>query len=147
MFCNRAIYHKGWTAVTRHGVPWLGAYKRSFDEDVWELYDTNSDWTQAHDLAKEHPKKLAELQRLFLNLVDGKPVGRGRVEQTVPMAFSADETCDVGQENGSPVSADYGPTGNEFYGEVNWVQIDLEKDDHDHTISPDERFKIAMARQ
>ncbi len=51
MFCNRGIYHKGWTAVTRHGVPWVGAYKRSFDEDVWELYDTNSDWTQARDLA------------------------------------------------------------------------------------------------
>ena len=66
MFCNRGIYHKGWTAVTRHGVPWLGAYKRGFDEDVWELYDTNTDWTQAHDLAKENPKKLAELQRLFL---------------------------------------------------------------------------------
>ena len=66
MFCNRGIYHKGWTAVTRHGVPWLGAYKRAFDDDVWELYDTNTDWTQAHDLAQENPKKLAELQRLFL---------------------------------------------------------------------------------
>ena len=66
MFCNRGIYHKGWTAVTRHGVPWVGAYKRGFDEDVWELYDTNTDWTQSKDLAKENPKKLAELQRLFL---------------------------------------------------------------------------------
>ena len=66
---------------------------------------------------------------------------------TVPMLFSADETCDVGKETGSPVSPDYGTTGNEFSGEVNWVQIDLEKDDHDHLISPDERFKIAMARQ
>ena len=47
MFCNRGIYHKGWTAVTRHGVPWVGAYKRTFDDDVWELYDTNKDWTQA----------------------------------------------------------------------------------------------------
>ena len=62
MFCNRGIYHKGWTAVTRHGVPWVGAYKRSFDEDVWELYDTTRDWTQAHDLAKENPAKLEELQ-------------------------------------------------------------------------------------
>jgi arylsulfatase A-like enzyme len=34
-------------------------------EDVWELYDTNKDWSQAHDLAKEMPEKLAELQRLF----------------------------------------------------------------------------------
>ena len=33
---------------------------------MWELYDTNTDWTQAKDLAKENPKKLAELQRLFL---------------------------------------------------------------------------------
>ena len=66
MFCNRGIYHQGWTAVTRHGVPWVGAYKRGFDEDVWELYDTNNDWTQSKDLAKENPKKLAELQRLFL---------------------------------------------------------------------------------
>ena len=41
--------------------------------------------------------------------VDGKQVGQGRVEQTVPMAFSADETCDVGKEAGSPVSPDYGP--------------------------------------
>jgi len=66
MLCNRGVYHKGWTAVTRHGVAWVGAYKRSFDEDVWELYDTNTDWTQARDLAKEHPTKLSELQRLFL---------------------------------------------------------------------------------
>ncbi len=285
MFCNRGIYHKGWTAVTRHGVPWLGAYKRAFDDDVWELYDTNTDWTQSKDLAKENPKKLAELQRLFIieaakyrvlplddrtferfnpdlagrpqlikgksqilfggmgrlsensilsiknrsyaitadldvpksgaegviiaqggNLngwslyakggrlkycynffgievtyveatqpipagnhqvrmefkydgggtakgggvtlfVDGKAVGEGRIEKTVPMAFSADETCDVGKEAGSPVSPDYGPTGNEFSGEVNWVQIDLEKDDNDHMISPEERFRVAMARQ
>jgi hypothetical protein len=66
MFCNRGIYHKGWTAVTRHGVPWVGAYDRAFDDDVWELYDTNTDWTQSKDLAKENPEKLAELQRLFL---------------------------------------------------------------------------------
>jgi arylsulfatase len=37
----------------------------SLDDDVWELYDTNKDWSQAHDIAKEMPKKLAELQRLF----------------------------------------------------------------------------------
>ena len=78
---------------------------------------------------------------------DGTKTGEGRVEMTVPMAFSADETCDVGMEGGSPVSTDYGPTGNAFTGEVNWVQIDLEKDDHDHLITPEERFQIAMARQ
>jgi len=67
MLCNRGIYHKGWTAVTRHSIPWdFGADRVAFDDDVWELYDTSSDWTQAHNLAAEHPKKLAELQRLFL---------------------------------------------------------------------------------
>jgi arylsulfatase A-like enzyme len=285
MFCNRGIYHKGWTAVTRHGVPWLGSYQRAFDEDVWELYDTSSDWTQSKDLAKDNPKKLAELQRLFLIeaakysvlplddrtferfnadlagrpqlikgnsqilfggmsrlsenslvvthnksysltaeidvpktgatgaivalgggaggwslyaqngklkhcynffgvekyfaegtkpipagkhqvrmefkydgeglgkggtvslFVDGTKDGEGRVDMTVPLLFSADETCDVGKETGSPVSPDYGPSDNEFSGAVNWVQIDLEKDDHDHLITPEERFRVAMARQ
>jgi arylsulfatase len=79
--------------------------------------------------------------------VDGKKDGEGRVDMSVPMVFSADETCDVGKETGSTVSPDYGPSDNKFSGEVNWVQIDLEKDDHDHLISPDERFTIAMARQ
>ena len=65
---NRGIYHKGWTAVTRHRTPWLtGAVKlAAFDDDVWELYDTTKDWTQSKNLAKENPQKLHELQRLWL---------------------------------------------------------------------------------
>jgi arylsulfatase len=284
MFGNRGIYHKGWTAVTRHGVPWIGAYKRTFDEDIWELYDTNTDWTQSKDLAKEHPEKLHALQRLFLieatkyNVlpldgrlferfnadlagrpqlikgttqllfggmsrvsegslvvthnksysltaeievpksgangvivamggvtggwsfyakngklkhcynffgineyfaeskqaipegkhqvrmeftydgggmakggtvalyVDGKKDGEGRVERTVPMAFGT-ETCDLGKDACAPVSSDYDSRGNQFTGRVNWVQIDLEKEDPDHLVSPEERFSLAMARQ
>jgi arylsulfatase A-like enzyme len=286
MFCNRGIYHKGWTAVTRHSTPWdTSKPLPAFDDDVWELYDTNKDWTQARNIAKDNPQKLRELQRLWLieavkysvvplddrrierfnpdlagrpQLVKGKTqilfsgmgrlsensvvniknksysvtaaitvpksgangviiaqggrfngwslyakdgklkycynflgiklfyaesqqtippgeqqvrmefkydggglakggnallymggrkVGEGRVEVTVPMAFSADETCDVGKGTGSAVSPDYDAKDNEFSGEVSWVQIDLEKDDHDHLISPEERFKVAMARQ
>ena len=284
MFCNRGIYHKGWTAVTRHSIPWAATAVPAFDDDVWELYGPD-DWTQARNLARSNPEMLHELQRLWLieackynvlplddrrferfnpdlagrpqlikgttqmlfggmgrlsensvlNIknksysisaeiqvpgagaegviiaqggsvngwslyakagrlkycynffgvqlyfvesstpipagthqvrmefkydggglakggdvtlyVDGKRVGKGRVEQTVPMAFSADETCDIGKEAGSPVSPDYGPTDNEFNGAINWVQIDLEKDDHDHLITPEERFQVAMARQ
>ncbi len=55
MFGNRGIYHKGWTAVTKHRTPWeTGAdvTPPAFDDDVWELYDTTTDWTQAHDLAE-----------------------------------------------------------------------------------------------
>jgi arylsulfatase len=67
MFVNRGIYHEGWTAVTRHSTPWvMSPTLPSLEEDVWELYDTNTDWTQARDLAAEHPEKLAELQQLFL---------------------------------------------------------------------------------
>ena len=79
--------------------------------------------------------------------MDGKKDGEGRLEKTIPLLTSCDETCDIGKEGGAPVSPDYGPRGNEFSGEVNWVQIDLENDDHDHLISPEERFKMAMARQ
>ncbi len=68
MFGNRAIYHKGWTAVTRHKTPWIfmGEKVPAFDDDVWELYDTNKDWSQANNLAAQMPEKLHELQRLFL---------------------------------------------------------------------------------
>jgi arylsulfatase A-like enzyme len=287
MFCNRGIYHQGWTAVTRHSIPWVASELPPFQDDVWELYDTNTDWSQAHDLAAEQPAKLAELQELWLeearkynvlplddrrferfnadlagrpelikgdsqllfggmgrlsenstinvknkshsvtaevlvpdegaegaiisqggayagwslyahegrpkycyNLfglqrfyvegespipagthqvrmeftydggglgkggavtlyVDGEQVGEGRVEGTVPMVFSADETCDVGSDTASPVSDDYTSEESRFTGTVNWVQIDIDKaaEDVDHLISPDERLKIAMARQ
>jgi len=65
MFVNRGIYHKGWTAVTRHSIPFVVEPLPAFDDDVWELYSPD-DWTQAHDLSKEMPEKLHELQRLFL---------------------------------------------------------------------------------
>lgn len=68
MFGNRGIYHKGWTAVTRHKTPWLlvGEDVPAFDDDVWELYDTTKDWTQSKNLAKDLPDKLHDLQRLWL---------------------------------------------------------------------------------
>lgn len=68
MVGNRGIYHEGWMAVTRHGTPWemVQDGRRYFEDDVWELYDTNVDWTQARDLAAEHPGKLRQLQQLFL---------------------------------------------------------------------------------
>jgi arylsulfatase len=66
MFGNRGIYHEGWTAVTRHSLPWLHTDLPSFEDDEWELYDTTKDWSQANDLSKEMPDKLRELQDLFL---------------------------------------------------------------------------------
>jgi arylsulfatase len=68
MFGNRGIYHKGWTAVTKHKTPWIliGEKTVPFDDDNWELYDTTKDWSQANDLAKQMPEKLHELQRMWL---------------------------------------------------------------------------------
>lgn len=63
---NRGIYHEGWTAVTAHTPPVSAGPQRELEDDIWELYDTRSDWTQAHDLARENPEKLRELQRLFI---------------------------------------------------------------------------------
>ncbi|WP_006243128.1 arylsulfatase [Mycolicibacterium tusciae] len=283
MFGNRGIYHKGWTAVTKHRTPWLMTGQPALDDDVWELYGPD-DWTQAHDLAAENPQKLAELQRLWLieatkyNVVpiddrsverfdadiagrpklisgnsqtlfsgmrllencvvniknrshvvtakvtvpdagaagvivtqgggvggwslyahegalkycynffgidyfyvtaddpipsgehqlqmeftydggglgkggtvtlyyDGKAVGTGRVERTEPLAFSADEACDVGSDTGSPASQDYAAHGNKFNGVIDWVKIDVGEDSHDHLVSAEAKLNISMARQ
>ncbi len=78
---------------------------------------------------------------------DGTAVGSGRVERTQPMGFSADEACDVGRDTGSPASKDYGPTGNSFTGTIDWVQIDLGEDNHDHLVTAAERFNFAMGKQ
>jgi arylsulfatase len=287
MFGNRGIYHKGWSAITKHRTPWaMGEAKTiAFDDDVWELYDGSKDWTQAHDLAKEMPDKLHELQRLFLLearrfnvlplddrvwerliperagrptlvhgtsqvlvegmgrlnentlisvmskshavtaevvvpddgasgviinqggsgggwalyvkdgkltyaynygsittykvtsdtiipagvnqvrmefaydgggigkggdvalFVGGAPVGSGRVERTHFFSFSLDETTDVGRDSGAPVSDDYTAGDNAFTGKVNWVQIDVGSDNHDHLIDPADLLHVAMMRQ
>jgi arylsulfatase A-like enzyme len=287
MFCNRGVYHKGWTAVTRHSVPWVMATELpSFRDDVWELYGPD-DWTQSNDLSNEQPEKLQELQTLFLieaakynvlplddrraerfnpdlagrpqlirgnrqilfggmgrltensivvtknksfaltaqievpeegakgviigqggafggqslyvkdgkpafcyNLfglqrfkvygenaipagehqvrvefsydggglgkggnaslyLDGEKVGEGRIDATVPMLFSADETTDLGSDSATPVTDDLASDELEFNGRVRWVEIDLGEDaeDADHLITPEERYRIAMARQ
>ena len=72
---------------------------------------------------------------------DGSRWAPGRVEITIPMAFSADEACDVGRDTGSPASPDYGPTDNEFTGTIDWLQIDIGDDGQDHLITPEDRLK------
>jgi arylsulfatase A-like enzyme len=68
MFGNRGVYHRGWSAVTKHRTPWIlvGGTTPAFDDDLWELYDGTSDFSQAHDLSAERPELLAKLQRLWL---------------------------------------------------------------------------------
>jgi arylsulfatase len=66
MFGNRAIYHDGWFARTIHKAPWEMKPRRPLNEDIWELYDTRTDFSLTHDLAMQQSKKLKELQALFL---------------------------------------------------------------------------------
>lgn len=287
MFGNRGIYHKGWSAVTKHKTPWIlvGGQLPDFDDDVWELYDGNNDFSQANDLVAEHPELLHKLQRLWLieavkynvlpmddrsgervnpelagrptlvhgntqlffpgmgrlsensvvsiknksfsitaelevpddglrgvviaqggkfggwavfadegklafdyNVLgiqlfatrsdsvlptgkhqvrmefaydggglakggdvtlycDGEQIGAGRVDATQPMIFSADETTDIGYESGTTVSPSYTAATSKLNGKLHWVQLDVGVDDHDHFIDPEERYRIAVARQ
>ena len=81
--------------------------------------------------------------------IDGDKAGEGRVEATVPMVFSGDETTDVGKDTGTGVSPDYTTGDNNFTGRVHWVQIDIDDkaENLDHLITPEERLRVAMARQ
>jgi arylsulfatase len=66
MFGNRAVYHQGWVAACRHGrLPWENAGSFNFDDDKWELYKVDEDFSEYNDLAAQNPKKLRELQEVF----------------------------------------------------------------------------------
>ena len=78
---------------------------------------------------------------------DGDKVGEGRVEATQPLVFSADETTDIGEDFGMPVSSDYTGSTSRFNGKIDLVQIDIGDDNHDHLINPDDLIRIAMSRQ
>src|ERR1041385_1361067 len=66
MFGNRAIYHDGWVACTRHSIPWLMVKNPPLKDDVWELYHVDEDFSEANNLADKNPQKLKELQDLFM---------------------------------------------------------------------------------
>jgi len=68
MFGNRAIWADGWKAVTLHAnrMPWeLAAEVRPFEDDVWELFNVEEDWSESNDLAAQYPEKLEELKAVF----------------------------------------------------------------------------------
>jgi arylsulfatase A-like enzyme len=65
---NRAIYHDGWFAREIHRAPWEAKPRRPLqDNSAWQLYDTRTDFSLANDLAAKNPRKLAELQAVFLD--------------------------------------------------------------------------------
>jgi arylsulfatase len=88
MFGNRGIYHEGWVACTRHSIPWDTTSKiPALNDDVWELYNVNEDFSQANDLAQKYPEKLKELQAVFLKEAvrnNVLPIDDRRVERFNP---------------------------------------------------------------
>ncbi|OHX67060.1 arylsulfatase [Flammeovirga pacifica] len=65
MFGNRAIYHKGWLARVVHSVPWEVKPVATLQEDKWELFNIEEDFSLANDLSAKYPSKLEELKLLF----------------------------------------------------------------------------------
>jgi arylsulfatase len=66
IFGNRGIYANGWLARTIHRAPWEFTVRGKLEDDVWDLYDTRSDFSLANNLAAQNPAKLKEMQDLFL---------------------------------------------------------------------------------
>ena len=73
IFGSRSIYYNGWKAEAAHHPdnvdfdfkPGETVADKSFDDDVWELYDLTTDFNERIDLAKKYPEKLAELKKVF----------------------------------------------------------------------------------
>jgi arylsulfatase len=61
MLGNRGIWADGWKAITNH------VDSDSFEEDKWELYHTDEDFSEANDLSQQYPEKLRELVDLWWN--------------------------------------------------------------------------------
>jgi arylsulfatase len=78
MLGSRAVWHKGWKAVTVH--PTIAGWGH-FDEDRWELYNTEEDPTESNDLAEKEPVKLQELINEWFHLA-GKYNGYPTMDST-----------------------------------------------------------------
>ncbi|CAM3434339.1 arylsulfatase [Cupriavidus taiwanensis] len=68
VFGHRALYQDGWMASAFHSRrPWtvIDYGQKKFEDDRWELYDLNTDFSQAQDLAQREPARLARMQALF----------------------------------------------------------------------------------
>ncbi|VFQ44534.1 arylsulfatase [Desulfoluna butyratoxydans] len=66
MFGNRAIYHEGWFARTIHRAPWMAVDMPPLESDTWELFNVQRDFSLANNLADKYPKKVVELEALFM---------------------------------------------------------------------------------
>jgi hypothetical protein len=65
MLGTRGIWHKGWKAVTEHAP--MPSDKGHFDQDRWQLFHTDEDRAEAHDLSEQHPEKVEALVKLWFS--------------------------------------------------------------------------------
>jgi arylsulfatase A-like enzyme len=88
VFGNRAIYKDGWFARTIHRAAWEMVPRAKLQDDVWELYDSNVDFSLSNDLAKSNPAKLKELQKLFMSEASKNhvlPIDDRSIERVSPL--------------------------------------------------------------
>ncbi len=64
MLGSRSIWHEGWKAVTTH--PTIAGWG-NFNDDEWQLYHTDVDRSELHDLAAEQPDKLREMINIWFS--------------------------------------------------------------------------------
>jgi hypothetical protein len=138
----------GWSLYARDGK--LKYCYNFYGVDPYTIEAASTISSGTHQVRMEFKYDGGGLARggLMTLYVDRNKVGEGRVGRTEPMVFSADETCDGGNEFGSPVTYDY-PTPRKFNGEVNWVEIDIGEAavNLDHLIMPEQRLRVAMGMQ
>ena len=93
IFTNRAIYDKGWIACAQHTLPWRQDLAPGhWENDKWELYNLDEDFSEGNDLAAKYPDKLAELKTLFdeeceknnVYPLDDRGIGRAFVPKPSP---------------------------------------------------------------
>jgi len=113
IFGSRSIYHDGWKAELAYPNSMItgnAQSKRPFDENAWELYNLNEDYTERIDLAKKYPEKLAELKALFEDqaqshnlypYITWDDVMNGRIHRTKDSKSFADAVKDLGKHDSS----------------------------------------------
>jgi arylsulfatase A-like enzyme len=109
MVGNRAIYHQGWKAVAVHKPD------TSFEEDEWELYHIDEDYSEMNDLARVYPEKLQELIALWWKEAETKKILPldGRSVFAKVRAFRANR-----KEPAGPVRRIYYPSSQALHGSV-----------------------------
>jgi arylsulfatase A-like enzyme len=70
MFGNRAIYSDGWYARTIHRPAWQLKPSTRLADDVWELYNSNEDFSLSNNLASSNADKLRDMQALFMSVAE-----------------------------------------------------------------------------